>query len=332
MNSFKHRVLQFWDWFKENKNEIESFLDENKWQEAADFLKPALSNVFHEVTFEVRKLSIYEMILSPSGDLNRKLLIRYLIQCSPEIENWTFYSEMPPKTGSLTYKGEHLYPDEFLIYPEVSEEKHRISLAIYAPVIENRKEKEQFTVVYIMLNNLLGENMFEHYIGEVYMVNPMNRVKYKNKRNLKLSSLYKWIDAEITARNWIKASDIIDIIEEYNGNPKVGKGLRYDITSGKTCQFLLCNEYYGKTSASQTYVKSVGASYCFLSTDPKKGKVDSVREYIINILKENDLGILIGEAKGLEYAYLDILLFSPEEFCNEYKLNNHDSILHEFHE
>lgn len=332
MNSFKQRVISFWNWFKENKQALEGFLDRNKWQEAADFIQPSLKEVFWEVTFELRKQKEYELILSPSGDMDRKLLIRYFYEYRPESENWNFYSELPPKTGTLTYLGEYLKPEDFLIYPEISEEKHRISLAVYAPVIGNKKEKDQFTIVYILLNNLLGEKMFEHYVGEVRMIHGKNRAFFKKNHSLKLSTLHPWMEAEIGARKWPKASDINDIIEEYDGNPKLGKGPRYDITSGKTCQFKLCNEYYNKSSSSQSYMKSIGASYYFISTDPRKGEADEVREYLLDLFRKNRYGILIGEARGLEHAYLDMLLYSPEEFIKDYTLSHKNTKLYEFHE
>ncbi|MGF2411804.1 hypothetical protein [Ferruginibacter sp.] len=153
-------ILNFWRWFVENKDKLESdTYDPTILQQ----LDKTISN--WELNWEIGPGQSKEnsLTISPKGSPVLFRLTEQIISKAPELDKWQFYSTKQPKVGWHLLE---LYQDNISVnasqwkYVLLKYDNEKIEVFIKADNLLKYDKETKEVIVEIVLMNLLGERMF----------------------------------------------------------------------------------------------------------------------------------------------------------------------------
>jgi hypothetical protein len=313
--TFKTRVQQFWKWYKEVAPRFYQTIEAGEC--------PALAN---EVSAKVDELipgfawvfgpgengQGHSFTLSGEGNVHRQLLTIFWLANAPKLSGWTFYAARQPGSvrGMVMETGDNKFnPLEFWITPYVNRDKQKIDIAVWHPLFDKMPEQERWRVLFLFLDEVLGEYGTQQYIGEI---------KHDPKRladSIPLEELNDFLKRAQSENDWEKSppggSGIIYQIKNQHT-----RFLRGDIVIGSTTHPVLINEYLNAEGELKDPLKGVGADYIFVAFDSRilpagneAGARGQIEDALDQALKSSSSGRLLGGAWGRQNAYIDLLLF-----------------------
>ena len=314
-STFKTRVLQFWDWYTEVSPRFFQTIEAGQCPSLAeevsvkvDELLPGFAWVFGPGA----NGQGHSFTLSGEGVLHRQLLSLYWLSRVPALPGWTFYAARQP--GSITGKcieigGREFDPLEFWLTPAVARDVEKVDITVWHPMFDRMQEQDRGTVLFLFLDEVLGEYGTEQWIGEIKL-NPQRLAD-----SIPLAELPEFLRRVEAEHGWKKLPPGESAVLYRCENPH-DRFLRGDIVVGSTMHMQLINEFLKAEGELEDPLRGTGADYVFVTFDrqtlptdaavPARGEIEDALD---QSLRASATGRLIGGAMGTQNAYIDLLLF-----------------------
>ena len=314
--TFKTRVTRFWEWYSSAADRFYQTIESGhcgdlapEVSEKVDELIPGFAWVFGPGA----NGSGHSFTLSGEGDTHRQLLAAFWLRLAPSLTGWTFYASRQPSKepglGHLQIGEDDFDPVAFWLTPEVNEEREEIDLTVWHPLFPKLDQRERWTVLFLFLDEALGEIGTQNWIGKI----EMNDEKLADAIPLgELPPFTKRLEAE---KKWQKGEPgelwtIYRLQGEHEDEP------RGDIRVGSTTAEPLINEFVKAKGKLPDPLPDTGADYVYVTFDaailPEGREVDArgkIEEALGTALEQSKRGQLVGRALGNRFAYIDLLLF-----------------------
>lgn len=326
--SFKLRVQKFWKAFSEEESQIREMMDNKAdGQTLLNFVDSILQIAFTRVYFEmgINNDGKYELILTPEGDQPRLLQLYYWQQYAPAqlSEKWNFYSSkpaQPARSWTMNMHGIDIGAEDIIIYTEVDEQRHKINLEIYSPKLMALDENPRFSMLFIFIDQFIGELYTMEFIGYVDFTD-----HEQNKESVKISSLKEYIEKTAADNQWTIIENPYEIFKGYQMNPTENENwaLREDVVSGYTSCSSILNAYYNNDSRIVDDLKEDGVTFGFVFINnvniPREDIVNfraEIEDKIMAQVQSSGIAYSLGGASGFHFSYLDFIIFDFEVFIN----------------
>jgi hypothetical protein len=205
--------------------------------------------------------------------------------------------------------GRKFDPLEFWITPTVNREEEKLDIIVWHPLFEQMEERERWTVLFLFLDEVLGEYGTQHWIGEI---------KLDPKRladSIPLEELRDFTQRLQSDTGWKKLPPG-EVWTGYRMGEQHGHFLRGDVVAGSTLNMRLIDDYLNAEGLMEDPLAGTGADFVFVAFDrsilPQGGEVDArakIEEAVDKELKASESGRHLGGALGTSNAYIDLLLF-----------------------
>lgn len=323
--TFKDRVIQFWDSFIEIEENLRTTIDERNFDKSIKIINDIFKKNGLEIAFLMGKGSDkYEFFFSPEGDRDTQFLVRCIIDLSPNLPHWDFYSSKQAcsneslSTSAIEFsKGKTITPEELFFTYTFNEDKNKFDIIAYHKFFKEIPNDEAIYILFILLDTALGEYGTELFIGTLdiskeELPNSINLISFKNQIDK-----YKYetnFDPKMTP-------DQVYGVYKLKTEELYTYETREDIYLVVTCNINLQN-YYQKPNI----FKEKGAHYIFIQIDLNNFEEDNYlnqREEISNLIEielgSNNDGFIIGYSTGNLNCYIDILIFDNENSIEKIK-------------
>jgi len=319
--TFKTRVADFWKWYAGASDRIYRAVDGRE-------MPPELIS---EVSARVGEMQAgfawvfgpgadgkgHSLTISGEGNPHKQLLAAFCVAQAPKLDGWTFHSarQSTPNPGLNTIKiaGVSLDPQAFWLTPAVNEERQRIDLTVWHPVFPQLPDGARWTVLFLFLDEALGEIGTQNWIGEI----EMNDTKLAGA--LPLAELRAYTERVQADHEWKKGGpgEIWTLYRGEGDNPEMPRG---DVFVGTTCSMRLIQEFGDAEGQLEDPLAGSGADYVYVAFDanilPKGQEADGrgeMEDALNAALASTASGQHLGGAMGNEFAYIDLLLFDGAE-------------------
>ncbi|PAW77861.1 MAG: hypothetical protein B9S32_09685 [Verrucomicrobia bacterium Tous-C9LFEB] len=313
--TLKTRVQNFWSWYEEVAPRFSQTIAAGQCPALAaevsakiDELLPGFAWVFGPGETD----KSHSLTLSGEGNLHRQLVAIYWASQAPKITSWTFYPSRQPGTieGCCINIGDRKFdPKEFWITPSINSENEVVDLIVWHPLLAIVPERDRYTVLFLFLDEILGEYGTQHWIG---------KIAFDGKQladSIPISELLRFIEKVKTEKGWQKYPPG-ESWTGYSFERQHDDFLRGDIIAGSTSNIVLINEYLDAQGELENPLAGTGADYVFVAFDatilPKGSEVDSrsrIEDALENELKAAQCGRVLGGAFGTRFAYIDVMIF-----------------------
>jgi hypothetical protein len=161
-----NKVKRFWDWFSKNSRTYFHF--EQNQNDLFVNLKLELNKIDPVLTFEFSSISIdgnRELVISADGIKSAFHIVTEIINQAPKLQNWKFIAFRQPHNNVIQIQHEGLVLDFHNVFFSYLKDNGKVSLNLS---IRNFSESPEFTsIVFIMLDNILGEYDNEMYLSGI---------------------------------------------------------------------------------------------------------------------------------------------------------------------
>lgn len=250
----------------------------------------------------------HSFTLSAEGTAHRRLVTEYWLSQAPPLPGWTFYAARQADSfagSSIRLDGKLFGATEVWITPRVDLEDEKVDLTIWHPLFHQIEEKAAFTVVFLWLDEALGEDG---------VVNRVREIKLSDAAladSMPLTELPEFIDKVEHEHDWEKHLPH-ETYCGYSGKDPEPGGLRKDIIAGTTRHFRLVRDY----PLDENPLSELGAEFVmavFPASRLVRGQeVDGrgkIEDALTEALKGGAAGEVLGGAIGLTNAYIDLALY-----------------------
>lgn len=325
--TFKLRIEEFWKKFQVKELELYQMIQSQDDPEAImsrmqELLDVAFDSVYFELSLQDNKC---EIILTPEGNRVKWILYYYwMIMAPAELSiRWNFYAAKPPVAEALPVSF-NMYDIEvsdtdFDIYAEVNRSSSVIDLYVHAPKFDTCTEQQKYTILYVLLEHYLGEINLMEYVGDITFVaegeEQGDRVDAVN--------LLFFLNDHIDKNKWLAINKPTDCFSTYSMDPveEDTLDLREDVIAGNSSCIPVINEYYNDDPTAFRFAMENGALIGFFYYDNTRFTPQTsvaFREEMTEKLLESTKGMnivdVIGGATGLDYSYLDVIVYDFEAF------------------
>src|SRR5260370_9244721 len=171
--TFKLRVQRFWEWYVRVAPRFYQVIQAGKCSTLAeegggkvDELIPGFAWVFGPGENDQGQ----SFTLSGEGNVHRQLLAIYWLAQAPKLQGWTFYAARQRasiKGQRLEGGGRKFDPIEFWVTPCVNRNEEKVDITVWHPVFTSMEERERWSVLFLFLDEVLGEYGTQQWIGEI---------------------------------------------------------------------------------------------------------------------------------------------------------------------
>jgi len=319
--TFNERCGLFWEWFAREGERIREAINAKQSQELAaeaskkvDEFLPGFAWVFGP---GVEKQE-HSFTLSGEGDEHRQILALQWLSLAPKVGNWTFHAARQPGTiRGIKIEMWNLSFDPKEIWVEAVEnpESEKIDVTIWHAAWQSLSEQQRWTIIFIFLDEALGEYGTTWWIGEIHF--GQNRLA----DSFPLEELAEFVEACKARNGWTKhlPGDAFTI---FKVTDTVGKdeGRPSDAYLWTCAVKSLVREYLEEPGRYEDPVLPFGAEYLFLSIPlayfPKGKEADKrgeLQDVFDEGLRSAGSGRCIGGAFGKRAGYVDFLIFDGEK-------------------
>jgi hypothetical protein len=312
--TFKARVQHFWDWYVEVAPRFYEVIEAHKSPSLALEVSAKIDELFGGFAwvFGRGEGSGHSFTLSGEGNPHHQFLTMFWHSLAPNLQGWTFHPARQPGAieGNILKIGERDFdPIEFWITPYVRHDREKLDITAWHPGFDQMAENDRWTVLYLFLDEVLGEYGTEQWIGEIQLSSS------RLADSIPLKELSEFVKKTETETGWKKLPPGEATVLYHSERPH-NRFPRGDIVVGSTMHPKLIQEYINAEGNLEDPLASKGADYVYVSFDSgvlPKGKESSARGVIEDALdaalRKAKSGRLLGGALGTQCAYIDLLLF-----------------------
>lgn len=313
--TFKERVESFWTWYA---GVAERFYQTIEAGRCADLKDEIIAGIDTHLTHFSWVFGPGEggqghsLTLTAEGDPHRQFLTQYWVACAPQLAGWTFYPARQPGTLTrivLERGGVRFDPLEFWLTPNPDEQEEKFDIDVWHPLFETMPEKDRWIVLFLFLDESLGEYGTQRWIGEIKLG------KDRLAQSFPLGELHDYIERETAARHWkfLPPGETTTGFSTRETDPDTPRG---DIFVGSSMHFRLVREFIQAKGNLPDPLAGTGADFIYVSFPAShlpRGEEVALRGTIEDALDERlrtaRSGRLIGGAMGRQNAYIDLLVF-----------------------
>jgi hypothetical protein len=314
--TFKARVENFWRWYAEAAPRLyQTIEDKNsaclntEVSAKVDELIPGSAWVFGPGPNGVG----HSFTLSGEGNLHRQFLTEYWHKRAPSLSGWTFYSARQPsdnlKSWRLEIGGDTFDPLEFWLSPTLDSDREKIDLTVWHPLFAKLPEGDRWTVLFLVLDEALGEFGTQSWIGEITMSDQ------HLADALPLKELPTFVQSTEKETGWEKRAPT-ETWTGYHIEETHNRFRRGDIIAGTTCNIALVDDFLESEDHLEDPLAGTGADYVFVQFPsailPQGQQVEArgqIEDALQEALSSAASGRHLGGALGARFAYIELLLF-----------------------
>jgi hypothetical protein len=313
--TLKRNVTAFWEWFAGNAERFYDTIENKKCSdltdemvEAVDRWLPGMAWVFGPGKNRVG----HSLTISGEGVRTQQMVAQYCVGRAPPLPNWTFYGSRQPRldveASQIRIGGDSFKTEELWIAPFVDDQNEVIDIEAWHPLFAKMDANQRGMVLFLLLDEVLGEIGTCRWIGEI---------KFGEGRLKDAIPIWELRDlvAKLQAdKGWQK--DRLGVVwerEPGGGHP------RGDIYIGSTSNFPLVTAYDAARGPIEHPLPGLGVDLAFVrfsSACLPKGEEVSFRGQIDDALSEvlvaDHSGETFGGATGLDWAYIDLMLYDGQ--------------------
>lgn len=326
MKSLKERVENFWKVFSDKEEEIRELMETNKLVENFNKVE-SLFEVDMPFMLGKNKEGKYELIFNPSGLKSRYFISDYFKRKMPvELKKkWVFY-DMKPAMGMdnihFSINGKTFLEEDFsILIDNINTDNKRVNITFICKKFfdeDNCEEREQYNIIYNIMDALLGEAFVESYLGMINIKKEENTGKVYT-----LNEFEEEMSNVIVQNNWEKNPKILDRYDSYKSNLENitdNSALREDIIIGLSSNFGIIRGYR-EEGTEYNFMSNQGCIYGMIFynntkiSDEKKLFVRDILEKKLTDLPEyGDIFEIFGFATGMYNSYIDVIIYDIEAF------------------
>lgn len=173
-----NEIRKFWDWVSVNINNLNPSVINDEYIDALDNKIKELGDFSWEIGYDNIKSKNF-LAISPEGDIDLLEDSKSILNESPVIEEWIFYSAKPPKQWKLIF---NLLIDDQKVQFNAAEWKYvlyKYPDNVYDVVVKVPKSYEPYEeyfgqIGYIATEGELGEAFVLEYINDIDLVYEFN--------------------------------------------------------------------------------------------------------------------------------------------------------------
>lgn len=323
--TFKQRVQDFWKWYPTVADRFFKTIEDGRCADLGDevgqFVDRTLPGL-HWV-FGPGVDGGHSFTLTGEGAKPLQLLTQYWLSQAPRIRHWTFHASRqasPPESlkeiAIRLNEESEADAENMLLKTRLDEEEQVIHVVAWHPAFEDLPDEAREQIVFLLLDEALGEFGTEQWIGsiDVAPVNPGPKI-------IKLTQLQKFIDDLVANKQWEKPGPLDSYacyrIEEQS------RHRRGDTIAGTTrLPEVVFSLLENRGRLKPDPLKDTGAELVYISLDlatanfPSGEEADArgaLEDQLQEALESQASGTVLGGAHGTGHAYIDILLFDGED-------------------
>jgi hypothetical protein len=313
--TFKQRADAFWAWFATEAPRFAEEIDARRGAALHPVVSAKVEEFFPGFAWSFgpgEGEATHSFTLSGEGNPHRQFLAAFWQSAAPKIAGWVFYGAKQPVRDISHLRleiGERSFdPLAFWLVPRLDEAHERVNLRVFHPAFAELDERMRWTVIFLYLDEVLGEIGTQNWIGEIepgdeHLADAMP-----------LRELPSFIESAAAERGWKKGGPG-ETWTSFHLEDPTGGVLRRDIIAGTTCQIVLIAESEsGHLEADP--LEGTGAEYVYVAFPASHLPVGNevaaraeIEEALDSALTSAAAGRVLGGALGLDHAYIDILIF-----------------------
>jgi hypothetical protein len=185
-------IKSFWDWFSANVEKLKDLYATNQLEQLSEQVNVRLDKIDPQLAWEMGpgKERANLLTISAEGSPERRRLADLMIRLAPHMEGWEFYSARPSRSAPavirLPNSGESFRTAGWEFIPVEHQRTGRLDLVIVDDELAHSDPETALKAVSIFLDELLGEDTVETWIGEFTIG---SRVATKGKTTYKMNEL-----------------------------------------------------------------------------------------------------------------------------------------------
>jgi len=172
------RIKGFWQWFRQNQSQITHLYSAKNFNDLSTAINREIDRVDVHLAWEIgpgrRKPHLFT--ISSEGNLELRYIAEQMIGLAPELTEWEFYSSRPPRQPAarvtLPERGIDFDTSTWRFVPVERPDKGRLDLLILDEKLGLSEREASLKAVSIYLDQLLGEETVETWIGKFEIESP----------------------------------------------------------------------------------------------------------------------------------------------------------------
>jgi len=171
-------IKSFWHWFATNTSGLANMYSNRAFDDLSKAVSRELDKVEEQLAWEIGpgKSKQYLFTISSEGNPRLRQIAETMIRFAPELPGWEFYSSKPPRqpAGKVYLPERNIEFDTSgwkfipLEHPEIG----RLNLLVLDERLALSDREAALKAVSIYLDELLGEDTVENWIGEFEVGSP----------------------------------------------------------------------------------------------------------------------------------------------------------------
>ncbi len=319
MITFKRRVSEFWQWYLGVAQRFQQTIDSGHCSELADEVSEVVERLFPSLgwAFGPGEDGGHAFTLTGEGQIAKQLLAEYWHAAAPVIPHWTFHAsrqaipiEQLRKSAITVAEGEKVDAGTFLVRTEVNDEDEEINLVGWHPALESVPEEHHVMILFVLLDEALGEFGTEMWLGEIRVAKFDADAKTRS-----IAELPEFISQVRRYHEWKKLPPLESYtLYQMKDLTDVPRG---DSVVGASCIASIVLDYIDRGGVlEQDPIADSGAELIYLAIDGDvfppgeqadvRGKIDDA---LSDVLDQHASGRTLGGAFGIHLSYIELILF-----------------------
>ena len=320
--TFKTRVAEFWKWFPDVAKRFETAAESDDPQEIVAEVGEFMESTLPGLSWALGRgeNGDHSFTLTGEGLVPKQLLAAYWHSQAVELPGWTFYASRQPSSPETlkdlaigVSEEEQVDAANFLVKTTIDEEAEQIDITAWHPALANVDEEHHFQILFLLLDEALGEFGVQTWLGEIN-VEPFT----ESVGTRSLLDLPKFIEQASSYHQWEKYPPL-ETYSTYEVSEQVS-GPRGDTVVGSSCIPEVIFDYIENDGrATEDMLEDTGAELVYLAID---GSVfadgnevnarTSIEDELDDALEEAHSGRTLGGATGSSQSYIDLLLLDGD--------------------
>ncbi len=316
--TFREQVLEFWSWFPRVAPLLAEHIESGAGLETlpfnfADEIRSKIGGLAWMFGFN-KATSRFSLTVTGEGQKARQLLSQFWLSQAIEIPDWDFYcARQPSPPESLAFLeidigGNTVDAESLMIFTEVDDKANAVNIKAWHPAFEPIPEDARFQILFLMLDEALGEYGTQTKLGEIQFS--------EEQDSIPLARLQDYLKNLWLNKGWEEISPL-ESYAGYRADSTVGFE-RADTVAGHTCVPQIVLPFLeSKGCLDENPIENSGAEFLFVqikgdalkSDDPLSNR-NQIEEEIARRL--SGAGYVVGAATGAENMYIDLIIFDGE--------------------
>jgi Family of unknown function (DUF695) len=164
-------IEEFWTWWATARDRIAAAIEGGTVGDSVAEISDRVDRVHKDLAWELApgRTSKHALVVSPEGNpVIRPNALNWLAAAPPPDGTWEYYaSRQPGELGVLQAGGVEVDLGEVRSIASWNSDRQRVDVKLWHPNLETAPEYTRSQVGFLFLDNLLGEDTVERWIGEI---------------------------------------------------------------------------------------------------------------------------------------------------------------------